>query len=117
MILNMTQHKPTPDQLKVGVFDYAPKMIGELLTFSEIPSASEMAERARTLTLITKNSGAMRVMIGGAPFFMSTLERALKEHGIQVLYAFSVRESVEKTLPDGSVVKSNVFKHVGFVEV
>ena len=29
--------------------------------------------------------------------------------------AFSVRESVEETQPDGSVIKRNVFKHAGFV--
>ena len=32
------------------------------------------------------------------------------------LYAFSVRESVESVEPDGSLVKKNVFRHLGFVE-
>ena len=55
-------------------------------------------------------------MIGGAPFFMSALERALLDVGITPLYAFSIRESVEKAAEDGTVTKINVFKHVGFVE-
>ena len=32
------------------------------------------------------------------------------------LYAFSVRESVKSVEPDGSVVKKNVFRNLGFVE-
>ena len=47
---------------------------------------------------------------------MGQLEAALRALEVQPLYAFSVRESVETTLPDGSVVKTAVFKHGGFVE-
>ena len=54
-------------------------------------------------------------MIGGAPFLMSPLESALLNNGIEPVYAFSTRESVEKKLPDGSVQKTNIFKHKGFV--
>ena len=56
-------------------------------------------------------------MIGGAPFLMGALESELKNRGIQPMYAFSVRDSVEKQNPDGSVTKQNVFKHAGFIEV
>lgn len=35
---------------------------------------------------------------------------------MQAGYAFSRRESVETQLPDGSVKKSSVFRHIGFVE-
>jgi hypothetical protein len=54
-------------------------------------------------------------MIGGAPYLMAPLEVALRAHGITPLYAFSVRESVEQTQPDGSVRKIAVFRHGGFV--
>ena len=47
---------------------------------------------------------------------MPPLEKALRGLGIRPLYAFSVRESVEETLPDGSVRKVAVFRHKGFVE-
>jgi hypothetical protein len=53
-------------------------------------------------------------MIGGAPWMMAALESALLDAYITPLYAFSVRESVEIAQPDGSVVKTAVFKHVGF---
>lgn len=62
-----------------------------------------------------RNPVIRRAMIGGAPYLMAPLEIALRDVGIRPLYAFSVRASVEKTRPDGSVEKINVFKHGGFV--
>lgn len=59
--------------------------------------------------------GAESAMIGGAPFLMAPLEGALRTRGVIPLYAFSVRESVEEALPDGSVRKTQVFRHAGFV--
>ena len=47
---------------------------------------------------------------------MSALESALLDECITPMYAFSVRDSVEQTQPDGSVRKVNVFKHIGFVQ-
>jgi len=41
---------------------------------------------------------------------------ALRDQGIEPVYAFSVRESIEQTQPDGSVRKVNVFRHAGFVD-
>jgi hypothetical protein len=55
-------------------------------------------------------------MIGGAPFLMAHLQYDLFEKRIKPLYAFSVRESVENTLPDGRVIKTAAFKHLGFYE-
>lgn len=37
--------------------------------------------------------------------------------GVKPLYSFTERASVESTNEAGEVVKTNVFKHVGFVEV
>ena len=59
---------------------------------------------------------AEAAMIGGAPFFMSALEAALKERGVRAVHAFSRRESGEERLPDGSVRKTQVFRHAGWVE-
>ena len=55
-------------------------------------------------------------MIGGAPFFMGPLERALRENGITPLYAFSKREAADIKQADGSIKKTQIFRHVGFVE-
>ena len=48
---------------------------------------------------------------------MSALEKALRDVGIKPFYSYSERVSVEEVQPDGSVVKRNVFKHLGFVSV
>ncbi|MHB0929605.1 MAG: hypothetical protein ACYC3W_12015, partial [Candidatus Nanopelagicales bacterium] len=54
-------------------------------------------------------------MIGGAPFLMAPLEKALLSIGINPVFAFSERKSVEAHGADGTVTKTQVFKHVGFV--
>ena len=55
-----------------------------------------------------------KAMIGGAPYLMAELEKALWNRGIEPVYSFSERKSVE-TEKDGVVTKVNVFEHVGFV--
>ena len=130
MILNLTQHQPTPDQLDAGVINPSVEewlVLKNLLTFDEIPSQQEILDRAADIASIAADCASgedrgdtlgfcLSAMIGGAPFFMSALERALLDVGITPLYAFSIRESVEKAAEDGTVTKINVFKHVGFVE-
>lgn len=118
MILNLTQHNATPEQLAQGVVDLAPNLATDvrgMLNFNEIPTTEEMYRRADSIAQIAEEEGATHAMIGGAPYFMSPLEGALLTHGITPLYAFSVRESQEITQEDGSVRKVNVFRHIGFV--
>ena len=118
-ILNLTQHLATPEQIEFGVFDlpdYARNSLSKLLTFNYLPEnngklehrAIAIAELIQSLDIEFEN-----VMIGGAPFFMSTLEDVLSDYGIAFLYAFSVRQSVDN--PDGT--KSSIFKHLGFVDI
>jgi len=118
-ILNLTQHRATPKQVAAGVWELPAEdkeWVRGLLTFEEPPTRSELRRRARLLALFAEAAGAEKAMIGGAPFFMSTLEKALKEVGVQPVYAFSRREVVEEPQPDGSVKKGAVFRHLGFVE-
>lgn len=116
-ILNLTQHAASPDQIAAGVVEPADKAgVQALLTFEELPDRTEVILRAAELAVIAAKSGFGAAMIGGAPFLMPPLEAALKAAGIRVLYAFSRRESVEETLPDGSVRKTQVFRHAGWVE-
>ena len=114
-IANLTQHPATPEQQAAGVVPIA-RPVSELLTFDTLPTREEMQERAEQLAEIVQQHGLRHGMIGGAPFFMAPLERALRSKGITPLYAFSRRESVETTEPDGSVRKTQVFRHLGFVE-
>ena len=131
MILNLTQHVATDEQKAQLVVE--PRMtkekIKKLLTFEEIPTKEEIESRATKLAEIAVSEASMyagdtdneiwitRVMIGGAPYLMGALEKALRECGFTPVYAFSKRESEEITQPDGSVRKVQVFRHCGFVEV
>lgn len=123
-ILNLTQHKATPEQLSAGVVDLSPDFpLSRELTFTTIPTNKELEERAKGLAKLLRacyphfgmEYMPTHVMIGGAPFFMSCLEVALKEVDFIPVYAFSERVSVEEIQADGSVKKTNVFKHMGFV--
>ena len=144
MIINLTQHRATLEQVDAGVIDlpesYRTSVI-EALTFDDIPSKTDMEQRANTIAFVVscyilgrliptgsfedisdkwgsnsiddENIKAFNhsFLIGGAPFFMSTLESELSYIG-RVLYAFSKRES--KDIANGE--KISYFKHIGFVQ-
>ena len=57
----------------------------------------------------------IKAMIGGAPYLMSELEKELWYRGIEPVYAFTKRESVESVDENGNVTKTAIFKHAGFV--
>lgn len=133
-VLNLTQHVMTPEQGNAGVVE--PRMTKEriqaLLTFEEIPSKAEIEARAKELARLAAEEASMysgetenyvwitKVMIGGAPYLMPALEKAILEcpgWGFRPVYAFSKRTSEEVPQPDGSVRKVQVFRHAGFVEV
>ena len=118
-ILNFTQHAATAEQLEAGVIDLMQHDLASLkalLNFVGLPTRDDVYNRAYEIAKLADNLMAETVMVGGAPFLMPVLQKALQMRGITVLYAFSERVSVEK-LVDGVVVKTNEFKHVGFVEV
>lgn len=114
VILNLTQHVATPEQVAAGVSEPANKEeVQRLLTFNTLPTREEVQVRAEKLAELAVGYNA--AMIGGAPYLMGSLEEALRSKGIIPCYAFSVRESTEKTMPDGTVTKVAVFRHKGFV--
>ena len=118
-ILNFTQHAATAEQVAAGVIDLMQHDLASLkalLNFVGLPTADEIYERAYAIAALAENLFAETVMVGGAPFLMPVLQKALQMRGITVLYAFSERVSIEKIV-DGVVVKTNEFKHIGFVEV
>ena len=115
-ILNLTQHPCSKEQELAGVIEPANKgEVQRLLTFECLPTQAEIEERADSLAAITVDGECDTAMVGGAPFLMAPLSQSLKKAGITPVYAFSRRESVEKILEDGSVQKSAVFRHLGFV--
>lgn len=117
-IVNLTQHKATPEQVTAGVVDvegYDAETLADCLNFEEIPIVDDLSMRAEAIADIGLQGDA--AMIGGAPYLMAAIERGLIERGVQPLYAFSKRESIEEPQPDGSIKKTTVFRHLGFVEV
>ena len=138
VILNLTQHQATPEQIEAGVYDpNQPNAIKEALTFDTLPTQQELELRVLTLSALAAEEVywqllktrpeseeqlpiedqmlGMQVMVGGAPYLMPYLEKALKDVNLKAVYAFSKRESVEVVMEDGSVKKTAVFKHLGFV--
>ena len=116
-ILNMTQHNPTPEQIERGVVNLLPaEWRAEVLTFNDLPQDGEVQQRAERIARRAAKTGLGAAMIGGVPFLMGPLTTALKARKIRVFFAFSRRESVEKMAADGAVTKTQVFRHLGFVE-
>jgi len=133
-ILNLTQHVATHEQIEAGVFEPSAEdkeRIQKLLTFDEIAETESwhMYQRAEKIAKIavkyfpdeydSEENYRGFAMIGGAPYFMGKIERVLHSEEVDILpmYAFSKRESIDQTQPDGSVKKTAVFRHCGFVEV
>lgn len=124
MILNLTQHTATPDQIAAGVVDLPEdrrRVLQKALTFEDLPSRSDLEERADCITGLVRDYCQKQrlvfdsAMIGGAPFFMPVLAEALKSAGLPPVYAFSQRIVEEQEDGAGGVRKVAVFRHVGFV--
>ncbi|MGA1473384.1 MAG: hypothetical protein ACO326_09495 [Burkholderiaceae bacterium] len=116
-IVNLTQHAATAEQATAGVYDLQGEALSDLralLTFDDLPSPGTIT--ARALALAAFAQGCEAAMIGGAPYLMPALEAALLEAGVLPLYAFSRRESVDVPQEDGSIRKTAVFRHLGFVQ-
>lgn len=100
---------------------YLRERLIKLLTFGHLPDATEIGDRAQYIaSLCTEHEEMVRghvvaAMIGGAPVAMKPLCEALLYLGIEPVFSFSERVSTETTLPDGSVRKTAVFEHRGFV--
>lgn len=115
-ILNLTQHTTAPDQVAAGVIEPEDKgLVKDLLTFDSLEDACHANFRAVELADYAATQGCYEVMIGGAPYLMSSLEKALHDRGMRARYAFSLRASVDEVQKDGSVIKRTVFKHAGWV--
>ncbi len=120
-MINLTQHKATEEQKNAGVIDLPDDLhekVKMLIDFKHCPTVAEMRCRARKVVdlIINHDYTVKSALIGGAPFFMSTLENALLSGDIIPYYSFSIRDSVEE-VKDGVVIKVNKFVHKEFVQV
>lgn len=106
MIINLTQHNATPEQVAEGVVDLPSELrtrLVELLTFNTLPGVAEVFQRAQDIAKLAaewldeqphpedygRDGAALaEAMIGGAPFLMANLEAALLVYAIEPVYAF-----------------------------
>lgn len=122
IILNLTQHSATPDQIAAGVVDPPADLHAQVraaLTFTELPAAEMLRAAARTLSRLARQgadlTGGDLVMVGGPGWLMPVLAARLRLEGLEPVHAFSRRESAEEKQADGSIRKVAVFRHLGFV--
>ena len=119
MILNLTQHVATPAQREEGVLDITDTKVRELvvnlLTIDDLPDDGELRHRAEGLLAVCQSLGFEAAMIGGQPALMGWVIYTLATGGVKPYYAFSKRVSKEETADDGSVRKTQVFKHLGLI--
>ena len=118
-IINLTQHQTTAEQVAQGVVDLQGETLhsSKIVNFVGMPTNGVIHDRAFDIARIASQSGAEAAMIGGAPYLMPHLQKALQSaRGIAVLYAFSERVSVERVV-DGWLLRLTSSKHVGFVKL
>lgn len=116
-IINLTQHASTPEQVAAGVEDLPSEQreeLSKLLTFDDIPNRKDLWKRAEQIVDYAK--GFEYAMIGGAPYLVAKIEYVSVKAEICPMYAFTKRVSIENVQPDGSVIKTSIFRHEGFVE-
>jgi len=113
--INLTQHNASLEQGCEPRSEEMETRVRELLTFEELPDLEAITARAIALAEIAEQESADEAMIGGAPWLMPSLDAALRLRGIQPVYAFSRRESVEVQQEDGSTRKMTRFRHLGFI--
>ena len=113
--VNLTMHPASAEQISAGVvnLDEGLEGVKRALQFETPPSSEDITARAEFIAGAAV--GHKSAMIGGALWLMAPLATELRTRNIKPLFAFSQRESVETVAADGSVVKTNVFRHVGFV--
>jgi hypothetical protein len=118
-IVNLTQHAASAEQIAAGVVDLGEptrKELCRLLTFEHMESKDTVWRRAVLIAGIAAQTDYKHAMIGGALWLMAPLASQLRRVGLEPCFAFSRRETVEETLPDGSVRKTAVFRHAGFMD-
>ena len=115
-ILNLTQHVATPSQIEAGVLEPSDKTtVKNLLTFHVPPTSGVLVSRAEDLAFYAKTQGCEMAMIGGAPYLMAPLEKELRAVGIEPVYSFSKRTSIDAPQADGSIHKVSIFVHEAWV--
>lgn len=128
-VINLTQHTFSQEQLAefkaAGVKDEniidTNDEIKALITFNGDIDVEIIRERANNVRDYVKkfldydNNVVGYALTGGAPFFQAAVNEACRINGFVAMASYSERVSQERVQADGTIVKSSVFKHKGFV--
>lgn len=113
---NITNHVLTSEQLADINIVYGIDDVVDLNP-GEVDPEADLAEINNIATNIISNGNFAAgdvAMVQTEATLMICLISALQALGVRCVVATTRRESTEKTLPDGSVVKTNVFRHLRF---
>ena len=95
VIINLTQYPTTVEMKRLGIVDLKESTYKTLLrhvVFMECPDKAKIKEVAKNVAALAYTASVMyrtnKALIGGDPFLMSSLEKALKKVNIQPVYLF-----------------------------
>lgn len=118
-LLWCSAHTPTQEQLTslqemgevVFLKDVKPSLQEKI---NNCPSDKmELLENAIALSVLQTRHDYTLVQIGGSPMFLFLCGDTINRKN--VMFAHSERVSVDAPQPDGTIIKTSVFKHIGWI--
>ena len=126
-ILWCSPHQPTPEQIeelkKFGNIMYLKDINMSLQTKLENTPDNDIEAKQLAVELFdyldNNFNDYIIVQPAGNPMFQYILGviNSAKTNPTKILYAHSIRESIEEIRPDGTIMKKSVFKHNKFIQV
>lgn len=124
VFISLMLYLVTPDQASAGLIDMPEDgslraALIEALSYNHQPDQEELLRRARRVVgIMADYAGGMtalqgrKVILGGFSALMHPLQAACLRAGMQVGYAYPGHcECVDQLQPDGSVLKTAIFRH------
>jgi len=111
-------HKPTTEQLAELTSQGEVKFLSSELQ-ARINSCGTDRKELKALAheVLEATEGSVIVQLGGSPMFLyiagATINGCMNRNAI--LFAHSERVSVDNVQADGTIIKTSVFKHLGFI--
>ena len=122
-LLWCSAHTPTKEQLE------SLNKMGQLIFLKDVDSSmqekisncsadrKELIGLAKDLLELKLSTNCTIVQLGGSPLFLyiagATINSCLSTTAI--IFAHSERVSIDSPQPDGTVIKTSVFKHIGWI--
>ena len=119
IFVSIMAHPLTEEQKEAALKEFSVDRIEEIRSpFNIDPKASTADIEALATEFADKvPEGTTVATVAGELTFTMALTKLLKERGVKVVTATTERVSKERVLVDGSVEKTNVFRHVAFREL